>query len=102
MQKTKKARDKIFLENLIFYHASLLNKEIFFYRGRIIVDDGGVLLFLVQIYNYFFGAENESFLDEDLAEERKMAVAFWKEYLKDKKKNPTKVGFSLGVKNPRF
>ncbi|MBQ8843662.1 MAG: hypothetical protein IJ016_02605 [Elusimicrobiaceae bacterium] len=102
MNISKQGCDKVFLENLIFYHASLTGEKIASFQGSLLVEKGKILTALVALYNGLFTDENKAFLAEELMENRRMLEIFRKEYLKEKKKHPTKSGFYLDMKKPRL
>ena len=95
------SKDRVFFENLIFYHAALTEAKIYSFQGVLFVEGGEIINVLVALYNVLFSDENKAFLAEELAENRRSLEYFRKEYLKEKKKHPTKSGFYLDMKKPR-
>jgi len=94
--------DKTDLENIIFYRASLEKALLLAREGILFSVKGGRLLqCLISVYNAFFAQENSVFLADEIERLRQEQYCLWREYKAEKQKNPTRVGFSLRVKNPR-
>lgn len=96
--KYLKRRDKIWLENLIFYQAEIFCKNITACEGILVVEDEGLLGKLAEVYNLIFSQENKKFLEDDIEESRIIRKKFLKEYKEEKNKNPTLNGFFLNPK----
>lgn len=88
-----KNMDKIRLENLIFFYASVCSESVFSKGGKLsCLSKNGFLPFLLRIYNIRFSAENGRISREDSAWEKREWRKFCACYMKERRNCPPAPG----------
>ena len=92
-------RDRIDLENVIFYQAALQQALLWARAGKLHVSRAnGFLIQLVRLYNFLYEQHNKRFLKEDIRWQRGEMRAFAADYYKDLHQNRPKDNFKLDTK----
>ena len=97
MKSFSPLRDKIFLENLIFYRATLTGSDIYARQGLLKsckpVDS--VLKCLLDLYNIFFERENKKLTEEEDIYWNKAEKIHYEDFIKQKRINFTLPAYGI-------